>query len=560
MIYSASCRNSTIHLKLAFFHSSLAALLLLAGCAQYSTVRERRNTMDLTTTAEQRTLVAAQKRQQADPLVQIGAFLDSADTARIRLASDPTDALAKSDYNFAVARIVELVWKENLKPWERPLICPSALGEPWRLSLDPPDPRQYLQPSQLEVTPSDRFVFKGKLVGERTITTGLGAPVVIKGKGPTPSSGSMVGSGRDFFYGLTASVKFNGRRCELEFADPLEVETLKLDGRTYTLAADFQAPLGMTLASVDMKRVEIKGLFRPQAFENSARLARTEPYNPKKIPVVFVHGLGNSPATFAPVIQFLRSDPEIRRNYQFWIFAYPSGLPYPMSAAVLRYQLNEMRRLYPNHKDMVVIGHSMGGMISRLLLTDSGMTLWNAFFDKAPEDIPFSKEARNIMTKSLIFDPQPKVARVLFMSASHRGSDMATNFMGRLGSSIIGNPISQSEINKEVYAFVRPEVRTNGRHRLPNSIDLLDPDNLFVQMVNGLPLKFGVPYHSLIGDRGLGGNLDHTRPVSTDGIVPYWSSHLGGARSEQIIPSGHWSHLHPLGMVEIKRVLIDNLR
>jgi hypothetical protein len=68
-----------------------------------------------------------------------------------------------------------------------------------------------------------------------------------------------------------------------------------------------------------------------------------------------------------------------------------------------------------------------------------------------------------------------------------------------------------------------------------------------------------VPYHSLIGDRGRGGFLDRTRPESSDGIVPYWSSHMDGARSERVIPSGHWSHLHPLGMSEIKRILVEHL-
>jgi pimeloyl-ACP methyl ester carboxylesterase len=485
--------------------------------------------------------------------------LDAANAARARLSADPTDVLAQSDYNFSTARIVEIVSKQDLKPWERPLICPSGRGEPWRLSLVPPDPRPQFHPSKLDFTPTDRLIFRGKLVGERTTATGLGAPVIAKGKGPPPSPGSIIGSGRDFFYGLTASLKFDGRRCEILFADPLETEMLKLDRHSYPLAADFQAPLAMTLSAVDMQRLELKGLFKPQVFEDSARLARTEPYNPKKIPVLFVHGLGNSPATFAPVLQFLRSDPRIRRNYQFWVFAYPSGLPYPMSAAILRHQLDEMRRLYPGHKDIVVIGHSMGGMISRLLLTDSKMTIWNAFFDKAPGAIPFSKEARRIMSQSLIFGPQPKVSRVIFLSASHRGSDMATDFFGRLGAKLIGNPVSQREINKEVYAYVRPDVRASGRHRLPNSIDLLDPENHFLKTVNALPLKAGVPFHSLIGDRGRGGSLDRTKPASSDGIVPYWSSHMGGARSERIIPSGHWSHLHPLGMVEIKRILNENL-
>jgi len=539
---------------------SLALLMLLPGCTHYSVVKEHRNTAALATTAQQRTLAITQERKDADPLVQIGGYLDAANEARIRLAADPTNVLAQSDYNFSVARVVEIVSRQNLKPWESPLVCPSASGAPWKLSLVPPDPRPQFHPSKLDFTPTDRLSFHGKLVGERTIATGLGAPVVAKGKGPPPAPGSMVGSGRDLFYGLTASLKFSGRSCEIVFSDPLEVETLKLDGRSYTLAADFQAPLGMTLASVDMQRVELKGLFRPEAFENSARLARTEPYNPRKIPVLFVHGLGNSPATFAPVIQFLRSDPTIRRNYQFWVFAYPSGLPYPLSAAILRHQLKEVRRLYPDHKDIVLIGHSMGGMISRLMLTESAGSIWNAFFDKPPDQIPLSPEARKIMSSSLIFHPQPNISRVLFMSASHRGSDMATDFFGRLGAKLIGNPISQNEINKEVYAYVRPDVRASGRHRLPNSIDLLDPENHFLKTVNALPLTPKTPFHSLIGDRGRGGHLDRTKPPSSDGIVPYWSSHMGGARTERIIPSGHWSHLHPLGMVEIKRILLEHLR
>jgi hypothetical protein len=69
-----------------------------------------------------------------------------------------------------------------------------------------------------------------------------------------------------------------------------------------------------------------------------------------------------------------------------------------------------------------------------------------------------------------------------------------------------------------------------------------------------------VPFHSLIGDRGKGGFLDHRKPTSSDGVVPYWSSHLQGARSEKIIPSGHWTQVHPLGMAEIRRILLEHLR
>jgi len=540
--------------------ASLALAFLVTGCSQYAHVQEHRRTATLATTAEQRAVVKSMEALPNDPLVQIGGYLDAADAARLRLAADPTDVLAQSDYNFAVARIIEIVSDKRLTPWDERLICPSATGKPWKLGLLPTDPRPQFHPSRLQFASTDRLTFTGRLVGERSAITGLGAPVVAIGKDLDPVSTDEFGRPDNLFYGLTASVRFSGREADLMFTDPLEKETLKLDGRTYTLAADVQAPLAMSLAGFNVRRFELREMFRPDLFENSAKLVRLEPYNPKKIPVLFVHGLSNSPAIFSPVIQFLRSDPKIRRNYQIWVYGYPTGLPYPMSAAILRYQLEKMRRLYPDHKDIVLIGHSMGGMISRLLMTDSDMKIWNTFFDRPPDQIPFTKEARDLMSRSLIFDAQKHVSRVVFLSASHRGSDLATNFMGRLGATLVGNPISQSRVNKEVYAYVRPEVRVGGRHRLPNSIDMLDPENQFLLTANALPIKAGVPFHSLIGNRGRGGNLDRTKPYSNDGIVPYWSSHMAGAQTEKVIPSGHWSHLHPLGMVEIKRILNDHLQ
>jgi hypothetical protein len=165
------------------------------------------------------------------------------------------------------------------------------------------------------------------------------------------------------------------------------------------------------------------------------------------------------------------------------------------------------------------------------------------------------------MTESLIFKPVPEISRVIFLSASHRGSSMATTFYGHLLASVLGNRLGARGVYREAFALARPEARAHGRNMLPgSSIDLLAPDNLFIATVASLPTKRGVPFHSIIGDRGKGGFLDHRKPTSSDGIVPYWSSHLQGARSEKIIPSGHWTQVHPLGMAEIKRILHEHLR
>jgi pimeloyl-ACP methyl ester carboxylesterase len=344
------------------------------------------------------------------------------------------------------------------------------------------------------------------------------------------------------------------------FFDPLAIEDIRFAGHTQPLAADFTAPLALALASQDHRRKELDGLFRPADFEARARLALLQPYDPKKIPILCIHGLGDSQATWAPLIQTLRGDPVIRKNYQFWFFSYPTGFPYPLSASVLRRRLDAINKHYPNHQEIVVIGHSMGGMISRTLITDSGMKLWNAIYDQPPEKMPFSAETRKVMSESLIFKPRSDISRIIFASASHRGSNIASNFLGRLGSRIIGAPADLWPDEPDVIALARPNTTGANLGRMPNSIDFLKPDNRFVNTLADIPTAPGIPYHSIIGDRGRGGNLDHRWPVSTDGIVPYWSSHLDGAESELIIPSHHWTNQHPEGIAEIGRILHAHLK
>jgi hypothetical protein len=536
--------------------ASLAgAAALLTNCSQYSKVKTLPISA-ITVTAEQKALAGSLGSLSKKPIQRLGHLLDAANSARAELRARPSDSLALSDYNFAVSRIVELIQEESLTPWSAPVIAPAAGGEAWSMRLTPPDPRPEFHPSKFLILPSDRFEFTGKLVGTRMIKQGLGAPIVVQGDDLDLSRVDEFVQGKHIFYGLTAVLRFNGKKCELVYLDPLKFEDVSLDGRSYPLRADFQAPLALGLAETDPKKDELKGLFKPDTLGDTAQLSRLEPYNPNKIPILCIHGLGNSQATWMPMIEFLRNDAAIRKNYQFWFFSYPSGISYPIATAILRRKLDQFTERYPNHKDIVVIGHSMGGMISRLLITDSGMTLWDTGFNTRPEAMAVHEETRKALTDTLIFDARNDISRVIFASASHRGSDHATNFFGKLGAKLIGKAVASDLINKEALANLRPELNTKKRDHLPNSVDVLNPESPFLKVVNTLPLKSGIPFHSIIGDRGKGGNLDRTKPQSKDGIVPYWSSHLEGAESELIIPSGHWSNLHPLGMAEVKRILM----
>ena len=539
----------------------LAVLFAVTSCSSYSSVSEKRPAYRAASPAGEM-IVQAMRRPTKEPEVQIGRFIDAAADAGTVLRKSPDDEQARKDYNFAIGRIFEVIHDSGVTPWKKPLVCPGVDGD-WKFSMTH-DGKPEHDPSHFRVLPTDRFQFKGSLVKDRTIKDGLGAPMVMatKGTGPTnfdPTKLDPFIQGKNIYYGVTEVLQFNGKSCTAAYVDPLSTETVKFAGHTYPVAADFSAPLALSLAELKPRKRELANMFKPEDLKSSSRLARLQPYDPRKIPILCIHGLGDSHATWAPLIESIRGDATLRKDYQVWFFSYPTGYPYPLVAAILRRKMDAINAYYPGHKKVVVIGHSMGGMITRTLLTDSGMKLWDSYWDKPPAEMPFPADVRKLMADALIFRHRPEISRVIFASASHRGSKVATNFIGRLGAKIIGGAADWVHSDTRVVQMAKPPPTGKPLERLPNSIDFLNPDNRFVATLATLPITKGVPYHSIIGDRGKGGNLDRTEPVSFDGLVPYWSSHIEGAASEVVIPSDHWTHQHPMGIAEVKRILLLHL-
>lgn len=552
--------TSILQAKKNWANRGLAFGLMMAvsSCSHYSSVKEKAPSYESSSQAGQ-LIQGAVRRPAKEPALQIGRYLDAIAEARCALAKNPGDATALADYNFSVGRIYEVVNEAGLEPWKTPVVCQGARTG-WLLTMKA-NARPERNPANFQFMPADRYQFKGRLVVNEAMKAGIGAPLIVVAKdGLDATKIDRFAMGKKIYYGMTGLVEMEGVNCELTFEDPLSVEQVKLGGQSYPLAANFVAPIGLALAELSPRKKELGGLFKPEEFATGARLARLQPYDPKKIPILCIHGLGDSQATWAPMIETLRADPVIRANYQIWFFSYASGNPYPYSASLLREQMDAIKKRYPDHKDMVVIGHSMGGMISRTLMTDSGMTLWNATYDKSPEEMPMSEETRKIMKDALIFTHRKDIDRVIFMSPSHRGANMATGFMGKLGSKLIGGPKAILNGDTSALQLAKPSATGAQLKKMPNSVDFLNPENRFVKTLDTLPLAKGIPFHSVLGDRGKGGNRDHTKPISSDGIVPYWSSHLDGAESEIIIPSGHWTNQHPQGIAEVKRILYLHLR
>jgi pimeloyl-ACP methyl ester carboxylesterase len=513
-------------MKALFFLS----ILLLTGCTEYVKVSEVK---------PQRAGFAVKKT--SPPASALESYVAAAESAWRRIERNPADGQAMQDYNFAVARLVGTLRETKLKPWEKPVPL-GARTLAWQRH-----PSAEWNPALYDLIPTDQLQISGSYFDVRETKAGLGAPVVAKRVAdqlhdfaPTPH----------FYYTATIIARFEGPRCVLSIEDPMKAETVRVGRRTYPLAAGYSSPLAMMLVEMKPKSLELPRLLHPARFADSTRIARLEPFDPDKTVVLVVHGLMDSPGTWFPLINHLRANEDVRRNYQFWFFSYPSGYPYPYSAALLRKELDHAEHRYPTDKKMVVIGHSMGGCISRLLVTDTGMTVWDEMFTVPPEKMDITPEHRRVLTDSAIFTHRPEIGRVIFISAPHRGSDLASNWFGRAATRLVSMPAELLSISTDKARYERHSEGLLHLKRFPDSIDTLAPNNHFVVALNKVSIKEGIPHHTICGDRGRG-----NAPHSSDGVVPYWSSHLPGAHSEKVVPSHHSAHQNPEGIEEVHRIL-----
>jgi hypothetical protein len=199
----------------------------------------------------------------------------------------------------------------------------------------------------------------------------------------------------------------------------------------------------------------------------------------------------------------------------------------------------------------------MGGILSRLMITDSGgEKVWRYFFGKLPAQTKLSPESKALVKETLVFKRRRDVARVIFISTPHRGSLIARGPIGRIASSMIHKSVEFETLGPEILqaSVVQEDPTVLKLNRLPNSIDTLSPNDPFVKEIDTLPMAKRIPYHSIIGDRGRGDT-----PNSSDGVVPYWSSHLDGAESEKIVPSGHGAEHSAQGIAEVLRILHEHI-
>ena len=524
------------------------------GCAHLATVKETRARLPTATASDQQLRVAkaylsAAEREQ--PLTALANDLSAAKLSLQVLDQRPGDSSAQSIYNFSVARAVQNIDLANLQPWRQASNVSFNHGS-FLLTTPRPIDQEH-DPSRYDLFPTDSLKINGQFFKTRAPVSGIGAPLVAVARTENLQFREQFKL-RRVYAPVTAVIKFSNNRADLEFVDPMRTERVSIGNRTFPLAVDLSASTAMLIAQERPERLGFSRVLNPQKYSDTARLAQLQQYDPNRTPVIFVHGLQETGASWAPMVDSLRNDPSIREHYQFWFFSYPSGYPYPYSAALFRRDLDGVKHAFPNHKRIILIGHSMGGMICRLMITDAGDKIWRDFFATSPAKTPLSSDTRKLLEASLVFNHRPDVQRVIFISTPHRGSKLASGWIGRIGAALVRTPRLFTSVYTSTKPLLVSDPAARTLKRMPNSVDTLEPNDRFVQAVDKLPITRGIPYHSVMGDRGRGNT-----PNSSDGIVPYWSSHVDGAQSELIVDSGHDAQTNPEAIKEVDRILKVNL-
>jgi pimeloyl-ACP methyl ester carboxylesterase len=346
-------------------------------------------------------------------------------------------------------------------------------------------------------------------------------------------------------------------RMTLEVLNPVRTETASVAGQPLPVAADFTAPLALSFGGVNDLLLGIRNLLNVSLGINDSGVYLAEPFDPDRIPVLLIHGLSSTPLVWRNVVSAAQADPKVRRNYQFWYAYYPTGAPVVFSAALIREDTERVRKQHDPRRSTIagreidIVGYSMGGNIARILATDIGDKLWNQIADVPFDHLRLDPDDREAVRAGIFWKPLPGVKNVIFVATPHRGARMADASFAQWANRLVRLPGDLLGLQSRFFSALSDEIQ--GHNALPRrvtGIDTLSPESPLFKAWEGVPLANGAKFYSIIGDRGRGDT-----PNSSDGIVGYWSSHLDGAQSELIVPTGHDAQAYPGTEQEIVRIL-----
>ncbi|WP_265309809.1 alpha/beta fold hydrolase [Stenotrophomonas sp. SRS1] len=478
-------------------------------------------------------------------------------------------------YNYAAEQTASVVFKRSRESaLEGEDYNAAVAGERWTLTADFDELRMQTIPTRM--VSASALSFAGLRSTYRR--DGFGAELVVIMDPPklvAPADGEKVEIpqySEMSAINATALLRFKGDTLQqvldttqvlFEVYSPESTERVDLHGEKVPLAGNFTAAYGIWLAQSGFATQSLRTLFGLSEGIGAPHMYLMQPWDPNRRIIFMLHGLGSSPEAWVNVANEIMGDPELRRHFQVWQVYYPTNAPIALNRYEINQAFNNTLKHFdptgstPASKDMVFIGHSMGGVLARLLVTSSGDVLWNdllANYDLKGERL---KRVETKLGPLLHFTAEPNVERAIFIAAPHKGTDIAGNRLGRLIGRLVRLPITLLGKFEDVFVTLQESESANSTTKLqiPNSIDNLKASDPFVKAAGALPITPGLKYHSIIAQR----KPEVPLLQSDDGLVPYWSAHLEGAVSEKVIISGHSVQETPQAVLEIRRILREDL-
>jgi pimeloyl-ACP methyl ester carboxylesterase len=343
----------------------------------------------------------------------------------------------------------------------------------------------------------------------------------------------------------------------LSVYDPYREDSVERHGQTVPLSANFSAGYGVWLARSGFAGQSLRTLFGRARGIDTPRIYLMQPFDPNRRIILMLHGLASSPEAWVNVANEIQGDEVLRQHFQVWQVYYPTNVPILVSLARIRRATQQTLAHFdpdgtaPASHGMVLIGHSMGGVIARLLVSSSGDELWTTFEDKyVPEGTDIDRDDERL-NRLLNFTPMPQVERAIFIAAPHRGTPFASNRLSRWVANLVRLPLALlNEIEEVMQSATSLEPQGQTFH-VPNSIEQLRETDPLIRATSRLPISPQVCFHSIIARRSENGPLED----SNDGVVPYRSAHLAQALSEKVIVAGHSVQETPQAILEIRRIL-----
>lgn len=402
----------------------------------------------------------------------------------------------------------------------------------------------------------------------RAVRSGLGAALVARRAEGTPEEERRWHLAPRSTLAVTAFLFVDGEleqfgpspvHARMEYFRPTGTRDVVVGGREVPIEFDVTAPLAWQLDETRPWTKELSAFFNSDESGVTSGVFLADPYEPGKIPIVFVHGTASSPSRWAEVLNELRDDSLIASRCQFWFYRYASGAPILVSAAGLRRGLARVvKDVDPEGKDdalrhMVVIGHSQGGLLARLMLTSSGSHFWDELSKTPIEQIKFDDEERKHVQNVFFFDPSPTVSRAVFVATPQRGSYVAGNLLGSIGAWLVSVPKAVARGAQRLTDLALGGAEIDAE-KFSTAVDDMAPGSPFLTALDACPMSKDVPVHSIVA-------VDGDGPVEEgdDGVVMYSAAHLPNAKSEVVVRSPHSCQGHPTVVAEIRRILREHL-